>query len=182
MALVIFDTAFLLAITDDRAPIRPAPASSRSTARERIEHLLVTLEKDRATVVVPAPVLAEALAAADADVSATMAILEGLAAKLRIEPFGKAAALECSDLMRRHGLGPAAPGETRTKIKFDHQIVAITKVVGASTIYTDDDGLRRQGTREAIRVQGVWDLPEPPIDPQRPLPFPKPDRADDKRG
>ena len=48
-----------------------------------------------------------------------------------------------------------------SKVKFDRQIVAIAKVNGADTIYSTDDDVARFGRAAEIKVESVWDLPEP---------------------
>jgi hypothetical protein len=47
------------------------------------------------------------------------------------------------------------------KIKFDRQIVAISKVAGASKIYSEDEGLRRVAAREGLTALGVADIQIP---------------------
>lgn len=55
-----------------------------------------------------------------------------------------------------------AGAETWAKLKFDRQIVAIAKVVGATTVYSDDDGVETVATRSKIQVTRTCDLPLPP--------------------
>lgn len=52
------------------------------------------------------------------------------------------------------------------KIKYDRQIVAVASVERATTIYSDDDGVRAFATAQGLRVISVRELPLPPIDPQ----------------
>ena len=68
------------------------------------------------------------------------------------------------------------------KVKFDRQIVAVAKVNGAHTIYSDDDDVRKFATKAGMKVVSTWelaippsktplfdeldDLPEPPTAPQ----------------
>ena len=61
---------------------------------------------------------------------------------------------------------------TWAKIKFDHQIVAIAKVNGATAIYSDDQDLRTFAQQAGLQVVGLADLPLPPKESQPPLPFP----------
>jgi hypothetical protein len=46
-------------------------------------------------------------------------------------------------------------------VKFDRQIVAVAKVNGAHTIYSDDDDVRKFATKAAMKVIATWDLPVP---------------------
>ena len=48
------------------------------------------------------------------------------------------------------------------KTKFDHQIVAIGKVEGADTIYTDDKDLGKVAAKLGLKVVTLADLPLPP--------------------
>lgn len=70
-------------------------------------------------------------------------------------------------MLRRadRGTGP------KSKLKFDHQIVAIAKVVGADVVYSDDTDVKALCARETIKCQGVWELPARPADPQSKLPL-----------
>ena len=51
---------------------------------------------------------------------------------------------------------------TWAKVKFDRQIIAIAKVNGATTIYSDDDDIEVLGKRAKIDVIGLAQLPLPP--------------------
>jgi hypothetical protein len=59
----------------------------------------------------------------------------------------------------------------------DHQIVAIAKVNGASTIYSEDAGLRKFAASLGIPAFCTDDLPESPASRQQSLDLPL---ADDK--
>jgi hypothetical protein len=63
------------------------------------------------------------------------------------------------------------------KIKFDRQIIAIARVEGATTIYSDDDDIVRFAKSYGIAVIRVCDLPLPPEDAQQSLPL---DQAEGK--
>ena len=52
-------------------------------------------------------------------------------------------------------------GGTWAEVKYDRQIVAIAKVHGATTIYSDDGGIKTLGARAKINVVSVADLPLP---------------------
>ncbi|HEY3847058.1 MAG TPA: PIN domain-containing protein [Acetobacteraceae bacterium] len=174
MGTVVFDSTFLLLLTDNlaHAPSPPAgvlfPGNSSvaDVALDRLNFLLETLDNARTDVVVPTPVLTELLASARADVSGTLAVLNGLA-RIRIEGFGQRAAIECADMLRRTGRGTGP----KAKVKFDHQIVAIAKVVGAAAVYSDDRDVHRLCELEGLPCKGVWDLPPRPVDPQSSLPL-----------
>ncbi len=77
----------------------------------------------------------------------------------------EAAALtrEAIDKGGKHG---AMPDATWAKVKFDRQIVAIARAVGATTIYTNDDQLSKHARAIGITAFKPDDLPEPPVSPQ----------------
>jgi len=172
MAACVFDSTLMLLLTDSLAvaPLPPegivdvAKRGADDLARDRLNFLLETLDNARTDVVVPAPVLTELLASAKTDVAATLGVIEGLA-RVRVEGFGQRAAIECADMLRDTGRGIGS----RTKIKFDHQIVAIAKVVRAIAVYSDDNDVKALCRRESLECQGVWDLPARPADAQRKL-------------
>jgi hypothetical protein len=47
-------------------------------------------------------------------------------------------------------------------VKYDRQIVAVAKVCGATTIYSDDKDVRTLAKTVKIEVIGLADLPLPP--------------------
>jgi hypothetical protein len=47
------------------------------------------------------------------------------------------------------------------KVKFDRQIVAIAKINGAHTIYSDDGGIRTFAEDVGIKVVSCWELDLP---------------------
>jgi hypothetical protein len=169
MAACVFDSSLMLLLTDDLALAPPHPDDQRQDAagaRDRLTFLLETLDDERTHIVLPAPVLTELLVSARSDVGATLGVLNGLA-RIRIEGFGQRAAIECAEMLRRtaRGKGP------KSKVKFDHQIVAIAKIVDAAVVYSDDQDVRSLCEREGLVCKGVWKLPLRPVDPQASLPL-----------
>ena len=62
----------------------------------------------------------------------------------RIAPFDERAAVEfAARQAERIAASERAPAATRTKAKFDDQIVAIAAVEGATTIYSDDEDISK---------------------------------------
>jgi hypothetical protein len=65
----------------------------------------------------------------------------------------------------RGGKRLPAPAETPwQKVKYDRQIVAISKIHNAHTIYSNDDHIRAIAEDMRIKVIPCWDLPLPPSD------------------
>ena len=67
----------------------------------------------------------------------------------------------------------AGSTESMAKIKFDRQIVAIAKVVGATTIYSDDKNLLNFAKANNIATVKLAELPLPPEDRQQSITFPE---------
>lgn len=74
-----------------------------------------------------------------------------------------------SDAITRggHRVDAANPDATKTKIKFDRQIVAIAKAEGAHTVYSDDDDVHNYAARADLNAFRTSDLELPPEDPQQ---------------
>lgn len=181
---VVFDTSVLLLLVDPEAkPTTPSSdVKDEAGAQERLDYLVAKLEKQRATIAVPTPVLSELLASLGAVVGGITTVLATATRRFTIAPFDTIAAVECGQMLAEAtGKGKRRSVDAKnvpwSKIKFDHQIVAIAKVLGAETIYSDDRHVRALGKKAGIAVYGVWDLPAPPIDPQRALPLPEPTSA-----
>ena len=166
---VAIDASMLLLFLrpDTRVPRgrdgKPVP----SHAKERVESLIKELDESGATVVVPAPALAEVL------VRATSAEANEILGQMRasavfdIVPFDARAATELAEIMRaelaeRGRTKLRDEAETWAKLKFDRQIVAIAKVCGTTKLYAHDRGLGAVAARVGIRVIQLQDLPLPP--------------------
>jgi len=170
---VVFDSTFLLLLVDEQAMPPAREGSDPSMARDRAAFLIETLSKQRATIIIPTPVLTEILVRSGSDVNALIEMIDSMS-HVEIAPFGRRAAIECGLMMRsrwrsgkKKGLGQSWP-----KAKFDHQIVAIARTHDADVLYSDDAGVTRLAGE--MNILGIWELPERPIDPQPKLPLPDP--------
>lgn len=164
--MVLFDNTFLCLLLHPSAkpPLDPKTRRPVENAKERIEYLVQSLEKDRQKIVIPTPVLAEFLVLAAEAGPQYLAELNH-SAQFRIEPFDQIAAVEAAALEREaRSLGDKRSGirETWAKVKFDRQIVAIAKVHGVHTIYSDDNDIEQHTQGLNIRVVKVATLPLPP--------------------
>jgi predicted nucleic acid-binding protein len=131
--LVVFDTTFLVPLLDPQV-------KGTGAVDVRISHLVATLDKQKAKIVVPTPALSEVLIGA---ADAAPAYLEILSrhSRFRIAPFGERAA------------GDKKEGSSNwAKVKFDRQIVAIARIEGAERIYSNDDDIERLGKKDGIDV------------------------------
>ena len=171
--MVVFDSAFLLLLLDRHAlpPLDPATGKAVVKAKERVEYLIKNLSADKEKVVIPTPVLSEVLVHAGTATDMYLELLNNQAT-FRIAPFDQKAAIEAALAMRDaidrggHRVDAANPDVTKTKIKFDRQIVAIAKAEGAHTIYSDDEDVHKYGLRAGLNVLRTVELDIPPEDPQ----------------
>lgn len=164
-----FDASMLILLFDAEAgaPIDPATDQPVTHCQDRVRYLLNALAKVKgARIIVPAPALAEFLVRTKPksapDYISQIQRIRGC----RIAPFAERAAIEFSEMqrvvLREHRRPARREIETRAKAKFDQQIVAIAKVEGATTIYSDDHGLGSFARRFEIETIGVGRLPLSP--------------------
>ena len=182
--MVVFDTSFILLVLDPlaKAPLDPSTGMTVTKPTERVEFLIKNLSSSREKIIIPTPVLSEVLVYAGA---ATEKYLETLNTQstFRIVPFDQKAALEAAiatrDALDRGGLrvDAANPDATKTKIKFDRQIVAIAEAEGAHSIYSDDGDVHNYAERAGLKAYRTADLDLPPEDPQMKMDLNTPDKA-----
>lgn len=151
--MVLFDAGILIKLLDPR---------TRDVQRSKLDYLVTRLQKSRTKILIPTPALSEFYVKADPEV---LAAFKGKAAFI-IAPFDEKAAFECSvsvaaAIRSGHKKGVQAEASWQ-KIKFDHQIVAIAKANGATTIFSEDSGLRKFAVSLGLVAQGTDDLPEDP--------------------
>jgi predicted nucleic acid-binding protein len=169
--MVVFDATFLshLLYPESRLPLDPSTKQPVARAKERIEYLIETLWEAKQKIVIPTPALSELLAV----VSKPQELLEKINSSrwFEIYPFDQRAAIECAEFVQaaiKSGGKKSLPS-TWAKAKFDWQIIAIAIVVGADTIYSDDEDIPRYLAGKPLKVLRVSDLPAPPPQ-QMPLP------------
>lgn len=173
--MVLLDSTFLLLVLYEGVSV-PKDASTGKPfekGRERVEHLIDTLSESKTPVLIPTPVLSEVLVRAGSAAAQLIAKVRQIP-HLKIGTFDERAAIELAMLT-----GAALKAKKKNspkqepyqKIKFDRQIVAIAKVEGVTTIYSDDRGIVTLGAAEHIQVIGMASLPMPPVKAQRELPL-----------
>jgi hypothetical protein len=129
-----------------RPPIDPATGKPVEKAQERIEQLIDDLDTAHERIIILAPALSEFLVLAGNDAPQYLGEL-ALLSHIYIQPFDQQAAIELAALelakkrsgQKRH---PLPPNTAWQKVKFDRQIVAISKAYKANTLYTDDGDMR----------------------------------------
>lgn len=156
--LVVFDASFLVPLLDPQV-------KGTGDFDAGLEHLLKTLEKEKAKIIVPTPALSEVLVGAG-DAAPQYLDIINRSARFKVVPFGERAAVEAAAAHREaKEAGDKKEGSSSwAKVKFDRQIVAIAKVEGAERIYSNDDDIVRFAKRDGIEVVTLEKLPPPPPD------------------
>lgn len=179
--MVVMDatTLLLLLYPNASAPLDEITGRPIEKCKERIELLLQNLSQAGIQVMVPTPVLSEVLVTTGADKARVLNEIGNTYAFV-VQPFDTLAAVEVAmltdtDLQANKKL---SPDETKAKIKYDRQIIAIAKVHGVKTIYSDDGKLGKKAVANGITVVRTVDLPLPPEPPQAELPLSQPEDPD----
>lgn len=171
--MVIFDATFLMLLADPNAKVPTDPATGKSVTRgaDRVNHLLAEIQKSGERVGIPTPALAEVLIGASGSIAELVTELTS-GYKLKTLPFDEMAAIEVAIMSTNSALsGEGLSDETKAKVKYDRQIIAIAKLAGADAIYSDDIGLRKKAQALGIRSLGLEDVALPPEDVQGKLPL-----------
>ncbi|MCV9962590.1 hypothetical protein OIU34_11840 [Pararhizobium sp. BT-229] len=164
MRLVVFDaTTILLMLAPNEAGI-PTDSSGNPITfpTERIDGLLEDLAKNKVRIVIPTPALSEALVRAGGSGGAAHIAKLRSSKHFLIEAFDDRAALEVAIWTKSAidaGDKKGGSDDTWAKVKYDRQIVAIAKVAGATTIYTNDRNLCSFAFGRGIKAIGVHELP-----------------------
>lgn len=169
MAVVVFDTSvLLLAIHPDTLPpVDPETQEPLEYAKQRVDYLIRKLQKVRTKVVIPSPALSELLVHAGSAVNDYVQKLQQT--PFSVASFDTRAAIECAQAVRKYGIKGKGLNNTRAKIKFDRQIVAIAQVAGAEAIYSDDADIHSYGKQVGIKVIRSHELDMDPDDRQHEL-------------
>lgn len=164
--MVALDADFLILLLHPNPPIPVHPKTKQAVPRlkERVEHLIATLEKAREKILIPTPALSEVLVLAMDRASEYLAeITSNYGFELAsFDPMAAVEAAIATANAKKKGGKKGGSLSAWSKIKFDRQIIAIAKVRGIDTIYSNDDDIRRFAELESIKVVPVWDLPNPP--------------------
>lgn len=128
--------------------------------RAKIDDLVAMLSKSKAKIIIPTPALTEVLVRAGKD-------RENIYAKLannsvfEIAPFDGKAAIECSIQLQNALSAKEQRAITKTKLKFDWQIVSIAATRQVTKIYSDDADVANAAARLNIAVSRINDLALP---------------------
>lgn len=129
MSLVCFDTNFVI------WGVKRQATSGQEDNIRKVGYLLKQLEKQRAQILVPSIVLAEALAPLPSTQYA--AFVQMMERMFVIAPFDSRSAVQFARLWQTRLKDTAF---TRAEMKADYQIAAIALANGCNTLYTGDEG------------------------------------------
>ncbi|MBN9440526.1 hypothetical protein [Bosea sp. (in: a-proteobacteria)] len=163
--MVLFDATTLLLLFSPNAGV---PTDSEGNIitfpKERIDGLVAALTKARTKIVIPTPALSEMLVHAGQVAGAGYLTRIRKASCFRIEAFDEVAAVEVALMTKAakdNGDKKAGSNAVWAKVKYDRQIVAIGKVRGVTTIYSDDEDVRTIASGQGLKVTSVAELPVP---------------------
>src|ERR1051326_205419 len=185
--MIAVDNTFLSLLfhPDAKPPNNPQTGAPIHRLNERIDDLMEQWRIDRESILIPTPALSEFLFLADNDGPAYLAEIDSDSI-FKIGSFDQKAAIELAalNLDIKKGLSKSKAKreeqttDTKTKIKFDKQIVAIAIANDATTIYSDDEGVKKFAAQASILVVKSWQLPLPRA---KQLKFPVEDKPAAKR-
>ena len=162
--MVALDATVLAVLLDPQAtvPRHPDTNAPLTNALDRISGLVARLTAANHEILIPTPALSEVLVKVDEP----QALLNRVAKDpiFRVAPFGIRAAMEAAEMTRNAIESGGKRGKAKgpwSKVKVDRQIVAIARVHGAETIYSDDGDVRSLGEEVGIAVTRIADLPLP---------------------
>jgi predicted nucleic acid-binding protein len=160
--MVVFDANFLIYFLDSK--LKAGVGSNI-----RVDHLVASIQKTGDRIIVPTPALSELLVQAGDAGPAYLDIITR-SKFFRVAEFGERAAVEAAAITReainKGSKRGSTPEADWSKVKFDRQIIAIARVTGASTIYTNDDQLAKHAKEIGISSIKLDDLPLPAKLPQ----------------
>ncbi len=164
--IAVFDASVLIFLfeKDASGPLDPNTGQPVTQCYDRVNHLVETLTRDRAKIIIPTPSLAEILVKAGAAGPEWLRLVSENRF-VRISPFDMRAAVEFAAIQHERRQIGSKSTEPRPKAKFDDQIIAIAKVESADVIYSSDGGLAKV-TPPHIEVIGLTELQLPPEDLQ----------------
>ena len=167
---VVFDASILIDLFNEKLS---------GDRRARLDHLVESLSKQRAKVLIPTPAFSEFLVKAGKAREAYLREFNNRSA-FSLESFDQKAAIECALLLEEAWSRPQQRQVSHTKFKFDWQIVAIAASRSATAIYSDDKDIAKAAARVSIPVHPTDSLPIPTSALQKGFPFETPGKPESK--
>lgn len=161
---VAFDSTMLSTLLNPNSggPNDPETGKPVEWPRERVQGLIVKLQKDKEKIVIPAPVTAEILTLIGPTNTDYLSIINR-SRVFEVAPLDEKAAMELAFLNRDAFAASDQKNKLQPyqKVKVDRQILAICKVAGCGTLYTDDKSLIATAKLCEIETVRLCDLPIP---------------------
>lgn len=158
---VVFDATVLIDLFNSRV---------KGDRRARLDGLVDALTAGRIKVLIPTPALSELLIHAGKARDEYYRILSRTS-PYQIAAFDAKASMECALQLEQALTRRQQAAITKTKLKFDWQIVSIAITRGATAIYSDDEDIARCGKHAGVSVQAIDSLPIPASKRQQRLPI-----------
>ncbi|MEB5483218.1 hypothetical protein QMA69_04065 [Burkholderia pseudomallei] len=174
--MVVFDTSFLALAFDIgyQAPLDPATGKPLTQCAERINNLISNLSASKQRILIPTPVLAEYLVEGGPDKDKRLQIFVS-SRVFSVAAFDQRAAIECAMIedgdSKQKKTKKLTPTETKAKVKFDRQVIAVAKAHRAQTLYTGDTTLATRASENGINAILTWEVPLPPTAAQLKLDY-----------
>jgi predicted nucleic acid-binding protein len=170
--MVVFDSTVLLLLLNPAAypPTDPQTGKPLEHAKARIDFLVQNLTKSKDRILIPTPVLAEVLVGAGPSKLPKLVEQIEKSAAFKIAAFDQLAAVELAllqDSPKHKQKSSLTVVETKAKLKFDRQIIAIAKANGVRVIYSDDEGVHSVAAHNNIKVIRSFELDLPPAAAQK---------------
>lgn len=159
-----FDSTMLSTLLNPGGGVPSDPTTGKPVEwpKERVQGLVVKLQKEGTKIVIPAPVVAEILTLIGPTNTDYLAIINR-SRVFEVVPLDEKAAVELAFLNR----DVFVTGDKKNKfqpyqkLKVDRQILAICKVAGCDTLYTDDKNMIATAKLCGIATVRLCDLPIP---------------------
>lgn len=176
--IFVMDANFLIQLLcPERASAPPDPESGGVVANfpERLDNWVEGLDPEKDQILVPAPAFAELLVCNSGAFPDLLSSFQNNQ-RLKLAPFDELCAVETGLLTYHHRTRcepDYRPGskESRSKVKFDRQILATALVNHAERLCTWDDRLAKRAERHGVSVVWPHELPRLPQE-QYPLELP----------
>ena len=154
--IVVFDASMLIDYGNNRL---------QGLRRQKLDLLIQSLLDNRTQVLIPAPAWTEYLIKTGKATDNIIRLLEG-SAHFKVVPFDKRVAIEGALLLQAALTKHQRKEITKTKLKFDWQIIATAIVQRATTIYSDDSDILHHCSNIPLQVIKIDSLPLPEEDAQ----------------
>jgi predicted nucleic acid-binding protein len=159
-----FDSTTLSILLNPGASVPNDPATGKppEMAKERVQALVEKLQRERQKIIIPAPVTAEILTVVGPTYADYLAIINK-SRVFEVKPLDEVAAIELAFLNRDVFASADKKNKLQPyqKVKVDRQILAICKVAGCDTLYTDDKSLINCANLCGMKPVRICDLPIP---------------------